>query len=107
DRLILSNFGNVIAGLINIGIAEYEERAHRRIGNQLERRFQKKRARSLRSNQRASDIETFFRQKIVKIVAGNAARNFRETFSNVIAVPFSQIDKLLVNLGTPSAIADD
>ena len=73
------DFGNVIAGLINVRIAQHHERAAGRAPDQLHRSFERHRAGAFRADQRARDVEAVFGQQIRQVVAGDAARDVRET----------------------------
>ena len=59
--------------------------------NQPRLRFEHRDASAFRADQRARDVETIFRQKLIQIVAGNAARNFRIFFADQIGVFVAQI----------------
>src|SRR5205085_5355906 len=87
DWLVLADFRNVIADLIDVGITEDEKRTHRRIDNQLEGCFQNQHAGAFRADESARDVKVFLREQIIKVVTGNAPRNLRELLPDEFA-PF-------------------
>ena len=65
DRFVFANFRDVIACLIDVGIAKHDECSGRWIENQFECRFQNQNTGALRSDQRSRDLKILFWQKIV------------------------------------------
>ncbi len=97
DRPVLHDHGAMIARLENIGITKHEERTRLRIRNQLQRRLQHRHTRSFAAGQRPGDVKSFFRQKVVQVVTGNAPGNLRKPFPNERRVFVAQRFQLPVN----------
>ena len=84
DRFELEDFGNVIASLINIGIAQNYKRAARRTPNQFYGCFQRHGAGAFSTYQRARHVESVFWQQVRQVVAGHAARNVRKPAADLV-----------------------
>ena len=69
------DFRDMVAGEVDIRVAQHQQRACRRIVYQPDGRFQNERASAFRADQRACHVKSILRQKFVQVVAGDAARN--------------------------------
>ena len=97
----------MIACVVNVGITQDQQRAHRWVYNQLQRRFENESAGAFRSHQRARDIESVFGKQIVEIVTGNPTRNFRVTLPNEFPILIAQSAQLVIYFSAPPASLDD
>ena len=86
DGLVRQDCWNGVGALMNIRIADYEQHAFGRAFNQAASGFENRDAGAFGSNQGASDLETVFREKVIQVVAGDAARNLGKALANQIAV---------------------
>src|ERR1044071_2371686 len=75
DRLMLEDFSDVIAGAVNIRIAENNQRARGGTVDEPYSCLQNHDARTFAAHQSASDVKTFFRKQFIEVVPRNTARN--------------------------------
>ena len=82
----------MIARLIHLWVAKHDENAARMTEHEPNLRFQNGDASGLAANQSASNIESAIGsgQKLVKVVAGNPAREFRIIMLDTISVPVAE-----------------
>ena len=83
DGAVFERGGNSVGGKEGIGKTERGEHAIGRAGLEVERGGDDGSAGALGADQRARDVEVVFRQKLVEVVAGDAARNVGELFSDL------------------------
>ena len=107
DRLVRQDLGRVVAGRVDVGVAEHEQRARPGIRDQVDRRLEHGDQRSLAADQRARDVGAVLGQEIGQVVAGHAARNAREAQAQVLCAAIAQLLDLRVDLAPPSARAND
>ena len=73
------DFGNVVGALINVGIGDDQQHALGRAFDQAAGGFENRDARAFGADQCAGDVESILGQKVVQVVAGDAAGNVRES----------------------------
>ena len=106
--LELENIRHRVGGGENIGEADYGKHTLRRTVDQIELGLQNIDAGGLGADQRAGDVEAFFRQQLVEVfVAGHAARNIGQTRADQIGVFVAEIVERPVDLGAPAAGLQD
>ena len=76
----------MIGALINIGIGNDQQHALRRALDQTAGRFENRDAGAFGADEGARYVKAVLRQKIVEVVAGNAAGNLGEALADQIAV---------------------
>ena len=86
DWLVLHDFRHMVGALINIGIGDHQQHAFGRTFDQAARRFENSDAGAFGANERARNVEAILRQKIVQVVAGDAARDVGKALADEIAV---------------------
>src|SRR6185312_14637233 len=91
DWLEFHDFRDMIAGLVNVRIAEHDKRPAGWTPDEFHRRFKREGAGRFRSDKSARDVETVFGKQIRQVVAGDAARNVGITPANLIAMVIGQI----------------
>ena len=90
DGLVFKNLCDVIAGGVNVRVAQHQQRARRRAVNQAHSRFENRHAGAFAANQRAGDMKAFLRQQPRQVVTRHAARNVGEARANQVAVAVAQ-----------------
>ena len=73
-RLGLQDLGDVVAGAVDVGIAEHQQRLDGRAVDQVQARLQDGDARPLRAREGPGDVEALLGQQVVEVVAGDPAR---------------------------------
>src|SRR5581483_11427983 len=91
----------------DVGITEDEQYALRRAAHQLRRRREHERARALRADQRAGDVEPVLGQQLVEVVARDAALDLREARADQLAVAVGEARERRVDLAAAPARRDD
>src|SRR5690349_10481335 len=98
---------NMIAGTIDVGIAQYDETTDRRTRHEAYGRFQDGDAGALRTDQCLRDVESVLRQQRRQVVAGHTAGNFWKVRANLVAVAISQRPQAAIDLCPPTALGKD
>ena len=95
----------MIARLIHLWVAKHDENAARMTEHEPNLRFQNGDASGLAANQSASNIESAIGsgQKLVKVVAGNPAREFRIIMLDTISVPVAERLQLCVDISNSAS----
>src|SRR5439155_26740688 len=104
---VFADFGDVIARLVNVRIAEHQQRARSWIVNQLEGRFENDHAGAFGSNQRARDVESIFGKQFVQIISGNTTRNFWKMLPDQLGVFVAKSEKFCIGLRAPVVARTD
>ena len=86
DGFVLKDFGDAIGALVNVGISDDEQDAGRRTFDQTESRFKNGGASSFGADQGAGDVESVFGEKLIQVVAGDAAGDLRKALADLIAI---------------------
>ena len=84
------DLGHAIGALKDIGISDDKEHAFLRTLHQPAGRFENGDAGTFRSHQSTRHVETVFREQVIQVVAGDAARNIGVAFSDEIGVCVAQ-----------------
>ncbi|HLX59199.1 MAG TPA: hypothetical protein VKR83_19450 [Ktedonobacteraceae bacterium] len=101
------NLGNVVGGNIGIGESEHQQRASGGAGDEAHSGFQHGDAGALGAYQRARNVKAVFRQQLVEVVAGNAARYVGEARTDEVGVGISQRFEARIDVAAPPAFAND
>ena len=102
-RAMLQNPRHLVGGEVNIVEAEHHQREASRTGHQPQRRRERDPERPFRADQRARQVAPALRQKLVEVVAGDAARNFRITPPNLISRALYERARRGINLALAAA----
>ena len=86
DGLVRHDLGHVVGALINVRIGDDQQHAFRRTLDQTAGGFENGDASAFGADERASDVEAILGQKLVQVVAGDAAGNVGEALADLIAV---------------------
>ena len=86
NGFVLHNLRDVIGALINVGTADDQQHARRRTLDQAAGGFKNGDAGAFGTDECAGDVKAIFREQIVEVVSGDAARNIGELLANLIAV---------------------
>ena len=89
---------DVIGGLVDARVAEHHQRACAWPRHQAYRGLQDRGARALGTDQRAGRVEPVLRQKLVEIVARDAARNLGILRAHLLCVTIAQRDQAAIDL---------
>ena len=91
DRAVPRTSRHVVGGVVDVRIAEDEQRARRRAVDEP-RRSPRARATHVAfgADQRARDVEAVLGQQLVEVVAGDAARDVREARADQVGVAVAQ-----------------
>ncbi len=81
DGTVLQDLGYVVSSLVDRRIAEHHKRPGRRAVDEPHLRLQDRGERAFAADQGAGDVEAFFGEEVVEVVAGDAAGDVR------VAVP--------------------
>ena len=84
------DFRNVIGALIYVWIGNHQEHSFRRAFDQAARGFERGDASALRADQGSRHVKAVFRQQLIQVVAGDAARNVGIFFADGIAILFGE-----------------
>ena len=79
DGLVRHDLGNVVGALINVGIGDDQQHALGRAFDQAAGGFENRDAGAFGADEGAGDMEAILGQKKIQVVAGDAARNVRES----------------------------
>ena len=107
DGLQIENFHDVIGGFEGVFVADADQRAVLRTVNEADLRFENYGAGAFGANQRARHVKITLGQKLVEVVAGNAARNLRELGANQRFVLIANGAQLGVDFGRAPAGVND
>ena len=86
DGLVLHDFRNMVGALINVGIGDDQQHALRRALDQAASRFENGDTGSFGSDERARNMKAVFRQQVIQVVAGDAARNIGKSLADEVAI---------------------
>ena len=98
---------NGVGGEKRIVEAEHGEHAKRRAGGEVQRGGDDVGAGALGADQRARDMKIVFRQQLVEVVAGDAARNAGKFFADQSGVAVADAREAGVDLADAAAGADE
>src|SRR5690242_7683616 len=87
---VLQNLWNMIRGGIDIRISKHYQRAHGGAGHQTNYCLQDCDASPLGAYQGASYVKAIFREQLIEVIAGNAARDGRIAFANQAGISITQ-----------------
>ena len=76
----------MVGALINVGIGDDEQHALGRTLDEAAGGFENCGAGAFGADQRAGDVETIFRQQVIQVVAGDAARDVGEVLADEVGV---------------------
>src|SRR5690606_23182729 len=74
---------DMVRGLVDARVAEHQQHVPPGRGDQLQRRLERDRARRLRAGQRTREVEAVLGQQRGQVVAGDAARDVRESAADL------------------------
>ena len=103
DRPKFGHFRNVIRRVENIRIAEDQKRARRRAMDEADRRCKHHHTGAFGADERARHVKSFFRQQLVKVVAGNAPWNSWIARANKRSIMIAQLSEPRINFAAPPA----
>src|SRR5688572_17371538 len=83
------NGWNRFSRRIDVSETEHEEGARAGAFNEAELRAKRNPAGAFRSHERARDMKSIFRQKLIQVISGHSPRNLREFGANTIGIPVS------------------
>ena len=107
DGAELKNFGDMVGGLEGVRVTEAEQRAVLRTVDQVELGFENRYAGALGADERARDVESVFRQQLIEVVAGDAARNVGEFRADLRGVLVADVAQGGVDFGAAAALVND
>ena len=107
DRLVLEHRGHVIGGDEGIGKAEHHQAAMLRAMSERAARLQHGNAGAFAAHQCAGDVEAVFRQQLIQVVAGDAARDPGKALADQLAVGIPDAGQAGINLAPAAALGDD
>ncbi len=102
-RAMLQNPRHLVGGEVDVVEAEHHQRKPARARHQPERRGERDRQCALRADQRAREVVAALRQKLVEVVAGDAAWNFRIAPPNLVRRALCKRARRGINLALASA----
>ena len=92
DRLELEDLRHVVAGGVDVRVAEHEQRARLRARSSRSIvGLQNGDAGAFGADQRARDVEAVLGQQFVEVVARHAARDLREPRADQVGVAVAQL----------------
>ncbi len=91
----------------HVRVAEQQRASVLRARDEADGRVQHVRARSLRPDERAGDVEPVLGQELVEVVAGHAAGDVGIFGADPVGDPVSEIAELLIDLAAPPSGRDD
>ena len=106
-RFEREDFHQVVTRLVHVGIAQNEQRARGRIGDQVHRRFEDGDQRAFRTDQCPSDVEVVLGQQLVGIVAGDAPRQLRKTPADLVGIFIAECLEFAVQFAARTTLPDD
>src|SRR6266699_715582 len=97
----------MITGGIDVGVAEYQERASGRAVDQANGSFEDSDTGTFRANQGPRDMEAVFRQELIEVVARDAARNVRKALPDQTGIPVAQGLESCIDLAALATLLND
>src|SRR5467141_5445646 len=107
DRMELQYFRNMIGCEERISISQSNERAMLWTVNQFQLSFQYDCTSAFCSDECACEVESFFRQQFIQVVAGDSSRNLRKARANQAGVVLLNPMQLAVYLATAATLRND
>src|ERR1019366_7633294 len=98
---------DAVAALVNVRISNHQQDPFGRALHQAASGFENCDTGAFRSHQRAGNMKTVFRQKLIQVVSGNAARDFGKPGANQISVVIAQEFQPGIDFAAPAAFAND
>src|SRR5260370_32029380 len=97
----------MITGGVYVRIAKHQERARGRAVHQANGCLQDGDTGTFRANQGPRHLEPVFRQELIEVVAGDAARNVGKALPDQTAISIAQGLKASVDLAALAALLND
>ncbi|HKF35379.1 MAG TPA: hypothetical protein VKB35_00645 [Ktedonobacteraceae bacterium] len=107
NGLVGHNLGDTVGSNVGIGEAEHQQHASGGAGDEAHSGFQHRDAGALGAHQRTRNVKAVFRQQLVEVVAGNAARYVGEARADKVGVGVSQRFEACIDVAAPPAFAND
>ena len=104
---MLANLGDVVGRVVDVGIAQHQQRARRGGVDQLERRLEHGHAGALAAHQRPADVKAPLGQQLVEVVARDPSRDVGIAAAHEVGVAVAQIAQRRVDLSPPPARGHD
>ncbi len=90
DGFVRQDLLDVITSMVNVGIAEDQQGAHRRTADEPNGGFKHSHTSGFATDQRAGHVKAIFREQPRQIIARHAARDIWETLANEIPVAVTE-----------------
>src|ERR1039458_6187786 len=107
DRVVLHDLRHVVGADVNIGPSDDEQHTRRRTLDEAAGGFENRDASSLGADERARHVKAAFREQVVEVVSGNAARNVGKLAADLLAVAVGEGLEAGVDFGAASTFANE
>ena len=107
DRVLGHDFGNRIAGFVDVGITQHQQRPLGRMMDQPHFGFEQQGTSAFGSDQRAGDVKAIFGQQFIETITGDPPGNVGKPLADGIGIMIPEPAKFGINLRLRAAGADD
>src|SRR5208282_4792858 len=107
DRAMLHDLRNVVGADVNVGPSNDQQHPLRWTFDEAASGFENRDTRAFGANQRTRNVKAVFREQIVEVVSGNAARNIRKLAAHLLTIAVGERLEAGVDFSAAATFANE